>query len=781
MPSYEIVDPSQRRSQERRHIFWRLGGPVLGVIAVIAAIIATAMHSYTTSREGALSLTRDLLQSQQHYITQEVADYLAPASSGVVIAHDLLHAANPSETPRMFSDFSVSALRHVPQVASLYLADAKGTFWLVERDRAGGPGWETTHLETDHDKRIFRHWYYDDAGHLTKITTAPAGTFDPTKEVWFGGAANQPGVAHDDDKLFWSQPYPFPPTKQPIITSSLAYRQPDGTVSVLAMNILLQQMSGFLDKMNIGRSGKAVIVDNDGQVIAGPGMPTTADPQTWDAQRVKLDAHTQPVFQRTLAMYRVYGPGGRAMTVGKTRYVTIAANVPLTDSNRWILLLNAPASDFAGFAIAARKQTFIFSIVIVGLASGLALFLILQERKTDRVQGRLDALRTAIDRRHRALQQVVGAHDLFDATHDVPKLTEVLAEIAVARRASIWRFLDDGGRLVCEDAFDTQRDAHSTGVELSGPEFAAFLKTAHSGQPFDVSDMSHDDSLRAFYRIVMRPAGFSHLVVAPVMSGDRVLGIITLEDARETAEAEPFTRVIADVVAIRLRHAGVQQSAAEQSGGEAPQHVTEAMRFGDDFLLLPDGRDDGDGTLPSGRYPMVPVLMVTFDEPVGAETIDPEKMLPIVRQLADHVQDIARSENMFAVRVVGRRLLVIGACAEEPDPDAAVRVADAALAIREACLTTLADADVDPIFRMGIDVAQAFGDHFGNDPKVFNLWGDSVAGAELMAEAAPQPGTIQVSENAYTLLRAHYLFRPRGLFYRPRLGITRTFILAGRR
>ena len=66
-------------------------------------------------------------------------------------------------------------------------------------------------------------------------------------------------------------------------------------------------------------------------------------------------------------------------------------------------------------------------------------------------------------------------------------------------------------------------------------------------------------------------------------------------------------------------------------------------------------------------------------------------------------------------------------------------------------------------------------------PRLFNLWGDAIRTAELMAQSAAESGTIQVSEGAYEQLRPHFLFRARGVFYVPGVGTARTFILAGRR
>ncbi|WP_051535737.1 adenylate/guanylate cyclase domain-containing protein [Asaia platycodi] len=101
--------------------------------------------------------------------------------------------------------------------------------------------------------------------------------------------------------------------------------------------------------------------------------------------------------------------------------------------------------------------------------------------------------------------------------------------------------------------------------------------------------------------------------------------------------------------------------------------------------------------------------------------------------------------------------------------------------MRELALITLSDADLTPNFRIGLDVGRAFGAMLGSEPGVFNVWGEAPQTSELLAISAPDAGTIQVSEAAHALLRDYYLFRPRGMFYLPALGITNTYVLAARR
>lgn len=64
---------------------------------------------------------------------------------------------------------------------------------------------------------------------------------------------------------------------------------------------------------------------------------------------------------------------------------------------------------------------------------------------------------------------------------------------------------------------------------------------------------------------------------------------------------------------------------------------------------------------------------------------------------------------------------------------------------------------------------------------MFNLWGQTVSLAELMSEGASDPGVIQVTERVYAALRDRYLFRSRGTFFTPHLGLGRAYTLAASR
>lgn len=773
MSAAEVVDPAQSPASNRRRIFQILG-PLFGVALVIAAITGSSLHNYRSTRRGAIALSNDLLRSQQRYVTQEVNDYLAPATIGALIAQDMFREPLTNATPDTFMLYGRSMLAHTPQVDSFYLANDQGQFWMVTGH--GANGYEQTHFQKDDGHEVYHHTYTDGSGVRTGEAANPADGYNVVARPWFAKA-----VKYENDlghQLYWTDPYPYVSTNQFIITSSIAFDGHDGHKMVFAINISLNELTAFLNRLQVGRSGQAVIVDMKGHVIAGHN--TVAGQQTGN---VFLDPKTQPVFTRALEVFRVHGAGAGVVKAHGKNYVTIASELPFVHRH-WVLLLNAPESDFADFAQTARRQNIAFSLIVVGLASVLAFGLIAQGQQVERLRRRMRRSRDEVRQENVSLLSIANTPDLFDPTHETPILTEVLTARTQARRASLWRLLPDGERLICEDAFDPARDVHSTGVEISRRENEKLFEALDEGHTLSIANADRDDRVQTFQRIVMRTVGANALFFQPVMNAHKVVGALVLEDPEQLETMEHIIAIVASVVA--LRFASPVDEGLDAGGHSEGQPLAQNgdqhrdTRFGDGFLLVPDAHD-AEAPVPSGLYPQVPVMVISFADPSAPERDGIERAMSVVRTLSVEIQRIARESGLFSVQVVSNRLVLVGGCTQTPDPSAAVRLADAAVSIREACLSSLAAADLDPVFRIGLDVGSVLASELGESPTVFNLWGDALNVAELLTSSAPDAGTIQVSEQAYMILREHFLFRARGMFYLPRSGITRSFILAGRR
>jgi adenylate cyclase len=59
-----------------------------------------------------------------------------------------------------------------------------------------------------------------------------------------------------------------------------------------------------------------------------------------------------------------------------------------------------------------------------------------------------------------------------------------------------------------------------------------------------------------------------------------------------------------------------------------------------------------------------------------------------------------------------------------------------ALSIRDRCMALFEEMERPPAFRIGVDCSPAMGSRLGTSPEIFNLWGDAVQTADVMASSA---------------------------------------------
>jgi adenylate cyclase len=356
----------------------------------------------------------------------------------------------------------------------------------------------------------------------------------------------------------------------------------------------------------------------------------------------------------------------------------------------------------------------------------------------------------------------------FDATGKPPAaLTETLAEATGARRAGLWRLLGNGQILRCDDSFERATGGHVSGLELSGQEVPALVEALRRGEELNVPDARRNRVTAALHASWMAAFGSNSLIALPIRQGDRTVGVLLLEDSRSDAAALDLARACATLVAAKTPAETPLPARAAVRPAEA--RTEPADDLGLDPVLA--GADDSLGAGAVVLVARLPDAVLGKAASAGAGTL--------ANTIACAAQEIAAAHAIPYVKMLGATIVAAAGYGAQPDATAASRLAEAAIALRERC-AALFDAIDDPApFGIGLDAGPVGGGRLGAEPGVFNLWGQAAQGAEGLASSAPDGG-IQASEQAYRLLRQDFLFRPRGLFFRPRVGESRSYILAGR-
>ena len=780
MAADEIVDISRSRHARRRQLFRRVGVPILGVILVILSILGISLYTFQTNRAGALSLSSAVLDGLRLRITREVSGYLSPATQAALIARDMVARGAISDGKIAIEGFAASMLNQVPHLEGFYVANGEGDFIMVRRDPAGGT--DTKLILNIPGSRQVSSTHLDASGRTLDHTLSPGDDFDPRRRDWYQGALKTDGV-------YWSSPYIFYTTRAPGITAAIRLLHSNTVAGsmdrVFGVDITLEALSGFLASLHIGHTGRAAIIDGSGHVIAAPELARAASMQhVKDASTTATMLH-DPALVGAYDHYHVDGFGNRTILIGNKRYVTIASRLPAAGQD-WVLLIAVPENDFTAFANDSSRRNLLLSLITIALAVLLGSLLVQQNRRLDRSKRLLADQREVGARENRALSALSAQPGLFDPTQPAPGLTESLAEMSEARRASIWHLGGDGRVLQCEDSFDPGQGGHVEGLQMSRSELPHLFEALDHGEPIEVGDAASDPRTRELHRLLMRPFGSHAVSVLPMRGPQGVSGAVLIEDAQQSARMRNFAQAVTSIAGMRLgarRHLADADQEAEVAEGAA-QHAEAGAPAADgsqpfSSQLTPDSLDPSG--LAASYFPSVAAMILRFEDVVSLARPDQSGVTALADAIARAMQEIATRFTLPYMKLTGHHLVAAAGCTGKPDPTAAIRLADAALAAREACLSLLAQSGFEPVFRIGIDFGAALGCVLGEEPRLFNLWGDVIRTAELMAQSAAESGTIQVSESAYEPLRQHFLFRPRGVFYVPRIGTARTFILAGRR
>lgn len=782
----QIIDiaPSTAALRRRRRAILRIAVPLLALVVVTAAVLAIAFYSHNANRKGVLALSDDLLETLNAQIAQRVAAFLDPCARALRIMTEV-ELKTPLAERRMIAErFASGVLAEIPQIASFYVGDDDGDFLMQRRLETGMETKQITHLAGHRRVTITTH---DGSGQVVAQREDPNDTFDPRNRPWYKGALSTQNV-------YWTGVYIFFSDQKPGITVSQRVPDQNGKFRVFGIDITLQELSRFLATLEIGASGRAVILDDGGNVIAAPDMTRLAI-QTGDTfAPQKLDGIDDPVLRGAYDRFRVEGQGKHVMEIDDVTYIASVAPLPSGERKWWVLIV-VPEEDFVGFVVNNNQNALVMSLVVVLAVATLALLLVLQGLKSDRAVRMLMEHGEAVARQGAAYAEIAHDTALVPAAQRrfPPNLTESLTEISRASRVSVWHFGAARRVLHCDDSFERDSQGHAGGFELHEQELPAFFAALHEGKEIVIGDAAIDPRSAQFYQVVMRPLGSRALMVVPMQSHAGTVGAICLEDARETDGTRDFLHTIASMMALRLDDVeqnddAKQHAVAMPAAAVATSSADPALASAD---LAPDPLAGID--LAAASYRGVAAMVLRLANPLALAkdagsggTVGGDAGSDLANAIACALQDEASRHGITYLKMVGQQ--AIAAVGAPPpsgsedlpggDPEAMPRIAAFALAVRERCAALFDAAGQEIDFHIGLDCGICFGGGVGTAPRQFNLWGEALETAAIMAASAP-PGGIQASAAAYGRLRQDFLFRPRGSFYLPGIGDARTYVLAG--
>jgi class 3 adenylate cyclase/GAF domain-containing protein len=780
---------AERRRRLRRSL--RIAVPVIALLALLGSIAGIGTYLYQANRADARLLTDDLLEELQRRIVAEVVEFLEPAAQMVRLAEQLLGRRSLDEQrERLAEPLSGHMFAYNPQLETFSIADPAGNFIMLKRMPDGAI--DTKRIDRRGDE-VESSWIRRDPnGNVLGVEPEPGDTYDPRTRPWYQGAA-------ETRNLYWSDVYVFFTAQRAGITvSQPAFNDSGELLFVYAVDIGLAQLSAFLDGLEIGYFGKAMIIDDDGFLVAYPDPERVLKETSRGLERMHIEELGDPVLNRAFDRLRIDGPGKRELFVEGRRYINTASSLKLALGRDWTLLIVAPEEDFVGFVAENSRRGLYMSVAVLCLASLLAVLLVMQGLRADRNAMLVLERQKQLEAQSRTFSELAEQVAHFDSEDysAVSTLLETVAQTVKPRGISIWRLTGDGQGLFCEGAFDKESAGHTAGMELTKVELPQFFESFARGEEIVVVDAAADPRTAELHQIYLDPLGFRGFASLPIVQRSRVLGAIWLEEDADTiahgSEDVAFARGVANMLALRIRPGGASGITKAREG--APQRVTgegrelpEAMRETElitgrraQALLDRISREQAEGARIGAQiFEDVTVAVMQFTDPMSlAAAVQSEEYDSATSDLLLELETMAEDHGVEFLKVLGYQIVCAAGFTEESHRGAE-SVADFVLEALDHIVRLFARLERKMAIQIGIDSGPVMGSAVGRDRAIFNLWGDAMVAATRMAETSAA-GQIQATESTYRRLREDFLFRVRGSYYLEGFGEFSTYFLTGR-
>ncbi|MEP2533117.1 cache domain-containing protein [Shimia sp.] len=338
------------------------------------AILIVVSTSYITSEKAMLQHARDRLAEAGTNASENSKGFLTSARDAAMLSSRVLESGviDVDDFDEL-EKFLYQHLQTVSQIAGIYFGDETGNFAYVMR--SNGPGPFRTKIIRPLDAAPAARFTWREKDFSVVATEAdPADTFDPRTRPWYKSAKHEGATV-------WTEPYVFFSSRQLGITVAVPVYEKGAFKGVIGVDIEISTISNFLANLALSNRGSALILDENGRVIAHPDIGQIIEGDGNDALNlIGIEDIDDPVAQAAFKQFNATGmikieqEYQSEFKYGKDEYVSYLK--PLAGINLpWTIAVFAPERDFTQSIIDNRMRNIWLAAAIsfaVGLA-GLAL------------------------------------------------------------------------------------------------------------------------------------------------------------------------------------------------------------------------------------------------------------------------------------------------------------------------------------------------------------------------------------------------------------------------
>ncbi len=279
---------------------------LLRSMLVLIALLSLGIFSvhFVMARIVVRELCRSLVATTADQVDTALRSYFEPIPVHIAMMRDyarsgLLAVRDPVALQRLLQP----QLARNPLVSSINIGLPDGTgYLLLEEDGA----WSARIVTPETAGKSVEWQVRTETGELVRSWTEEVD-YDPRDRPWYGPPA---AADPEDETVFWTEPYTFFATRDPGITASARIPLPDGEWAVLALDVLLTDLSQFSSTLRTSPRGMAYVLTKDRRLIGLPHCPGAGSPE-WIRDSVLSTPEELGILpiSRTLEIMEAEGSG----------------------------------------------------------------------------------------------------------------------------------------------------------------------------------------------------------------------------------------------------------------------------------------------------------------------------------------------------------------------------------------------------------------------------------------------------------------------------------------
>ena len=326
------------------------------------AIITVVSTSYVTTEKVILEHARELLTEAGSNASEHSNSFLTPARETAELTSRLIENGIVSETDYDgLEKLLFQSLQTESQLSGLYFGDEAGNFVYVMRSEKHG-GFRTKFVLTEAGRKTPELIWRDESFAVLKREVDPTDIFDPRTRPWYKNAKSTRATN-------WTDPYIFFSSQQPGISVSSPVVSDAGLKGVIGVDIEISTISNFLSELEISANGTALILNQNGDVIAHPDLAQIIVNKGGRLEFIGIENIEDPIAQGAFSALAATGlveikqEMRSEFNFAGESYVSLI--MPITGADLpWTIATYAPENDFTQSIKDNRKRNIWLAAII---------------------------------------------------------------------------------------------------------------------------------------------------------------------------------------------------------------------------------------------------------------------------------------------------------------------------------------------------------------------------------------------------------------------------------